>query len=204
MRLAIFAGSARYVAWWCALVRSPRFLPRRGPIPEDVPKNAPEAAHAEVDPSDPYQRERQTFPRLTSEQIGRVRQYGKEQRLPKGTVLFERGDRSVDFFLVIEGSIEICELDPDGQPVVVTVHADRQFTGELDLFNDRKILVSGRTGHESRVVRVSRTSFYRMISAEQDIGEMIMRAFILRRTGFIVHDQAGVTLFGPSAGSDML
>ena len=122
----------------------------------------------------------------------------------KGTILFERGDRSVDFFLVIEGNIEIYDLDQDGQPVVVTVHANRQFTGELDLFNDRKILVGGRTGVDSRVVRVSRTSFYRMISAEQDVGEIIMRAFILRRTGFIVHDQAGVTLFGPASGSDML
>ncbi|MEM8590801.1 MAG: FAD-dependent oxidoreductase [Pseudomonadota bacterium] len=168
------------------------------------PQSAAEAVQPSLDPSDPYQRERQTFPKLTPEQIERVSAYGEELQLGPGTVLFERGDRSVDFYLVIEGSIEIYDLDHAGNPLIITVHADQQFTGELDLFNDRKILVGGRTGGDSRIVRVDRPSFYRMIGAETDVGETIMRAYILRRTAFIVHDQAGVTLIGQAGSGDML
>lgn len=174
------------------------------PISQASPSSAAEAAQASLNPSDPYQRERQTFPRLTQDQIDRVSLYGEEHRYEKGTVLFERGNRSVDFFLVIEGNIEIYDLDHDGNPVVVTVHADQQFTGELDLFNDRKILVGGRTGQNSRIVRLNRPSFYRMIGTETDIGETIMRAYILRRTGLIIHDQAGITLFGSPSSGDTL
>ncbi|WP_375773624.1 FAD-dependent oxidoreductase [Archangium gephyra] len=158
----------------------------------------------ESDPSDPYLRDAQTFPHLSPEMAARVTSYGTEERLPGGTLLFQRGDRSVDFFFVLEGSIEIFELDPHGTPNIFTVHRERQFTGELDLFNNRQILVSGRTGADSRVVRVKRVDFRRLVSGEPDIGEIIMRAFILRRVGFIRHQQGGVVLIGPGHGADTL
>ena len=75
---------------------------------------------------------------------GARRGYGTEERVPAGTLVFERGQRGVDFFLVLEGTIEIFDLDEHGEPNVLTVHTERQFTGELDLFSDRQILVSGR------------------------------------------------------------
>jgi thioredoxin reductase (NADPH) len=157
-----------------------------------------------LDPSDPYVRDAQTFPRLSPEMAERVAAYGAEERLPAGTLLFRRGDRSVDFFFVLEGSVEIFDLGPHGEPHVFTVHGERQFTGELDLFNDREILVSGRTGADSRVVRVKRADFRRMVSSEPDIGELIMRAFILRRVGLIRHMQGGVVLIGPGHAANTL
>ena len=105
---------------------------------------AAEPADAAANPADPYERQAQTFPKLT-QQIERAKAFGCVQELPKGTVLFERGQRTVDFFIVLEGRVEIHEPTPDG-PNVFTVHAERQFTGELDLFNDRDILVGGRMG----------------------------------------------------------
>ena len=106
-------------------------------------------------PSDPYARVAETFPRLTDDQVERVAAFGKIEDLPAGTTLFEIDDRGVDFFLVLNGFIEIYESGPDG-PHVMTVHAEHQFTGELDLFNDRAILVGGRMGVDGRVARLDR------------------------------------------------
>ncbi|HEY4368885.1 MAG TPA: FAD-dependent oxidoreductase [Steroidobacteraceae bacterium] len=158
----------------------------------------------ELDPSDPYAREAQTFPKLSREMATRVATYGKEERLSQGALLFERGQRSVDFFFLLEGTIEIFNLDEHGKADVVTVHDERQFTGELDLFNDRQILVSARAGVDSRVVRIKRADFRRLVSGEPDIGEIIMRAFILRRVGLIRHGQGGVVLIGPGHSADLL
>lgn len=44
---------------------------------------------------DPYAREAETFPRLSEEMAAPVVAYGKEERLPKGTLVFARGERSV-------------------------------------------------------------------------------------------------------------
>lgn len=163
-----------------------------------------DANDTEIDPTDPYEREAQTFPRLSAEQVARVATYGSEEQVSDGTLVFERGERSVDFFLVLEGAIEIFDTDEEGRANVFTVHRDRQFTGEMDLFNDRRILVSGRAGGDTRVVRIPRADFRRLVSGEPDIGEIIMRAFILRRVGLIRHGQGGVVLIGPGHAGDTL
>lgn len=164
----------------------------------------PQPTAVQYDPSDPYEREEQTFPVLGEEMAARVAGFGKEETLPKGASLFERGQRGVDFFLVLEGSVEIFDFDEAQKPNVFTVHGARQFTGELDLFNDREILVSGRTGADSRVVRIKRPDFRRLVTAEPDIAEIVMRALILRRVGLIRHGQGGVTVLGPAHGGDTL
>lgn len=156
-----------------------------------------------LDPSDPYARAKQTFPELKQEQIERVKNFGKVQNLPKDTIVFKRGDRTVDFFLILKGGIEIYEHRRDGEAEIHT-HGENQFTGEIDLFNDRQILVGGRMIEDGTVVRVNRANFKRLISAEPDIGEIIMRAFILRRVALISHKQGSVTLLRSEQSADTL
>jgi thioredoxin reductase (NADPH) len=154
------------------------------------------------DPSDPYRREAQTFPELSDDMAARIGGFGTVEELPDGAALFERGDRSVDFFLILDGAVEVLDADAKGQECLVHLHGPRQFTGELDLFNDRKILVTARARPGTRVVRVGRAAFRQLIAAEPDIGEVVMRAFILRRVGMMLHGQAGVALIGPAHAAD--
>ncbi|MES2987496.1 MAG: cyclic nucleotide-binding domain-containing protein, partial [Pseudomonadota bacterium] len=125
-----------------------------------------------LDPADPYLREAQTFPVLAPEMAARVAAFGDAESFDEGAELFRRGERNVDFFLCVTGSVEIIDSEADGQEHIVHVHAAGQFTGELDLFNDRTILVTGRARANTQVVRVSRVAFRRMIAAEPDIGEI--------------------------------
>ena len=158
----------------------------------------------DIDPSDPFERGAQTFPVLDPAMVARMMPYGTAETVPKGTMLYARHQRSVDFFVVLDGSIEVLDNDEHGRAEVFTTHRAGQFTGELDLFNEREILVSGRTAEDSRVLRISRASFRRMVSTEADIGELIMRAFILRRVGLIKHAHGGVTLIGSGHAADTL
>ena len=158
----------------------------------------------ELDPSDPYERKQQTFPRLDREMAARVLRYGSPENFVAGTSVFHRDDRSVDFFLVLEGRIDIFDTDKHGDDQAFVTLEPNQFTGELDLFNSRQVLVSARTGIDSRLLRVKRADFRRLVVAEPDIGEIIMRAFILRRVGLIRHAHGGVVLVGPGHDIDTL
>jgi thioredoxin reductase (NADPH) len=155
------------------------------------------------DSSDPYQREAEIFPKLTSEQINRIRPFGQACAYPKGHSLFKEGDRGVDFFVVLRGCIEIHD-ELHGELRVFTVHRECNFTGELDLFNNRMILVGGRMGEDGEVLRVPRANFRKLLLAEPDIGDIVMQAFLLRRRGFIDHEQGSVTLFTPARSADGL
>ncbi len=116
--------------------------------------DTPQTAETNLDPTNPYARAAQVDPRLTPEMAGRIAGYGAEERLPRGSLVFEHGQRGVDLFFILDGSIEVFDADEHGRPNVFTTHGVRQFTGEMDLFNDRRILVSGRTGTDSRVVLI--------------------------------------------------
>ncbi len=150
-----------------------------------------------------YARSAQIFPVLSDEQIDRCLPFGSRERLPEGAVLFRRGERTVDCFVILEGCVEI--VDPaskDGE--VITVHQRHGFTGELDLFNDRKILVDGRMGDAGEVLRIRRAQLHKLLTAEPDIGEIITRALILRRVALIEEAQGGVTVIGDIRGGDSL
>jgi len=150
-----------------------------------------------IDHGDLHDRDAQRFPRLSEEMTRRVAGYGREEEVPAGTMLFERGQRSVDFFLVLEGRIQIFDRGPNGCPREVVTHDANQFSGELDHLNQRSILVSGLTAMPTRLVRIERRSFLRMLAAETDISEIVMRAFILRRVGLIRLGGGGAVIVGP-------
>ncbi|GJD51219.1 Ferredoxin--NADP reductase [Methylobacterium crusticola] len=162
------------------------------------------AAASGLDPTDPYQREAQTYPRLDPEMVARVARYGAEETIPAGRCLYRRGDRAADFFLVLEGEVETFDEDLRGERRVFARHRPGQFAGETNFLNGRESLVTSQACVDTRVVRVPRPEFRRMLAAEPDVSELVMRAFILRRMGFLRHGHGGVTLLGPSHCAETL
>lgn len=156
------------------------------------------------DSVDPYARESQTNAVLDADQIARVEAFGARERVPAEQLLFRRGERKVDFLLVVSGEIAIYDVDVHGEEGVFITHGPGQFAGELDLFNERQVLVSARTSQESEIVRVKHDDFRRLLTAEPDIAETIMRALILRRVGLIRHAQGGVLVLGSQHSADTL
>lgn len=158
---------------------------------------------AEADPTDPYLRGAQTFPRLGADMLARITPLGREEAVPAGRHLYRRGERAVDFFVVLDGEIHVCNEDAADAPPVVVLTAG-QFTGETNLFNDRQSLVSLCAGVDSRVLRVPRATFRGLTAAEPDIGELVMRAVILRRMGFLRHGHGSVTVLGDGHARETL
>ncbi len=153
---------------------------------------------------DPEHREAQTFPKFSDEQIAAIRSFGEEIELPADTTLFSRGDKNIDFYVVLHGRIEILVTDCHHEKHVVVIHGPGNFTGELNLFNNRRALVSARTPVPSRVLRLPWKSFRRMLTVEPELAQVILRAFVLRRVAFIRQSLAGVMLIGAPQDPDTL
>jgi thioredoxin reductase (NADPH) len=154
--------------------------------------------------TDPYARSDEIYPRLASEMVKRLTRWGTTTNVLRDEVLFDRGQRLADFFVVLTGSITILEPNSNGGHTVVTVLEEHEFTGELDLFSDRTNLVIARAGPDTSVIRIDRAVFNDLLSAEPDIAEIITRAFILRRMGLVAHGQGGVLVIGPRHSADTL
>jgi thioredoxin reductase (NADPH) len=157
-----------------------------------------------IDPTDPWLRQAQTFPVLSAEMIERAKAYGREEIVDDDGFVFERGQRAIDFFLVLEGEIELFIDDVRrGRRSVFTYHPG-QFSGEQNIFTRRPMLLSGLAKSGSRLLRVANRDFHAFITGEPDIGETIIRAYILRRAGFVRHAEGGVLLMGNRHHADVL
>src|SRR5258708_313773 len=119
--------------------------------------------------SDLAERANIAFPRLSGDMMSRVACYGSEQSFARDETIFSRGARTVDLFVVLEGEIGLCDFDRTGSRVDLATVGQCQFTGELDLLNGRQNLFSCRAHKYSRVLRIKRAEFQRLIRPASDI-----------------------------------
>jgi thioredoxin reductase (NADPH) len=142
------------------------------------------------------------FPTLTDAQIERMRSSGHERAVHDGEIVIAQGEPSSKFFVVLEGSIEIVHPSASGEHVI-TVHQVGGFVGELTTLSGRRSLVIARAKGAGRVLELDRTALRTIVSADAELSELIMRAFILRRVSLITAGQGDVVLLGSrhSAGT---
>jgi thioredoxin reductase (NADPH) len=153
---------------------------------------------------DVYLKRELVFPQLAMEMVDRSLPYGTVEHYSAGSTLYARGLRGVDFLIVLRGSVLITGLAEGGGESVITIHAEREFTGEMDLFSYREALVTARAATDTDVLRIGRDRFKEYVSSEIDISDIVMRAVILRRMGLIQHTQGGVAVMGSGRSEDTL
>ena len=155
-------------------------------------------------PSDPLNRVQQTFPTLDEGHLRRLTGYGVVEQFNGEETLYRRGQRDIDFFVILEGAAKVFDRTGDGVERELWCLNAGQFSGELTMFNNRGSLAEVRVTSPLRILRISREKFRRLLIGESELGEVITRAFILRRTSFITHDQAAATLVGSAHDGDVL
>ncbi len=143
------------------------------------------------------------FPALRPEQIERIRAVGKVRQVQVGEILFEPGDVSVPFFVLLSGGMEIVQPSLTGERLIVT-HQAGGFTGEMTMISRRGALVRGRVTEPGEFLEVSPEDFKSLVARDADLSEIFMRAFILRRLLLISYGQGNVVLMGSRHSANTL
>jgi thioredoxin reductase (NADPH) len=136
--------------------------------------------------------------------IKRLRTYGTEENIESGVLLFTRGERDVDMLVVLDGEIEVFEQTEDQRDNVVAVLTAGQFTGELDLLDNRKTLLDCRAVVRSHILRITRPSLKQIMRTETAIANLIMQACIGRRFDIVRYSAGGVILIGQGHSADTI
>ena len=148
-------------------------------------------------------RAEQIFPTLTAAQIARIAAHGRVRAVQAGEVLIEAGDSKPPFFVVTAGQIEI--VRPTGATEdLVTVHHPGMFTGEVNMLTGRRSFVRIRATEPGEVIELDRERLLSLVQTDNELGEILMRAFILRRVALIAHGFGDVVLIGSSHSSGTL
>lgn len=143
----------------------------------------------------------QAFPMLSPAQVGQAAAYGEEISVAGGRVLLNDGDREAAFYIVLEGYVEVLEREANGGMHSLLLHRDGEFTGSLDLFTDRPNAVTLRADSASRLLRISRAALARLLLAERPLAGIVLRAFMLRRIGYLRQRPYGGAILRSATGA---
>jgi thioredoxin reductase (NADPH) len=145
----------------------------------------------------------QIFPKLTPEQISRVAVQGHIRAIQPGEVLVEQGDSAVPFFVVVSGEIEI--VRPSGAAeTLVTIHGPGEFTGDVYMLSGRRTIVRMRAIKLGEVIELDRQKMMALIQTDAELGEILTRAFILRRVELIAAGVGDIVLIGSTNSASTL
>src|SRR5262245_17736030 len=133
------------------------------------------------------------IPRLSAAHIARLSSLGTERRLSDGEMLWHEGSLRVSFFVVLEGAIAILVGSPEE---TVVVHGPGGFTGDVDLLSGRVAAVRARVQGATRVVEIDRKVLQGLVKTDVELGEIFLRAFILRRAALIARGLGDVVIVG--------
>ena len=146
------------------------------------------------------------FPVFDADQIAVARRFasGPSVTFSPDHRVFEVGDMQTPVWLVIDGAISVVRRDGMGHERPVTVHQPGQFTGEISQLAGRGALAAGKAGPQGCTALPFDAAHLRaLIIGAAELGEVIMRALILRRVALIENDASGSILVG-RAGEPVL
>jgi thioredoxin reductase (NADPH) len=121
------------------------------------------------------------YPKLTDEQLMTLSRYGDRRSVPRGTVLFCEGDRDCSFFVVLEGKVAVVQ-ETVMEPRLIAVHGPGRFLGDLSLLTGQTLLVTAVAATDTDVLEAPVERLKELLAADQALGDLILRAYILRRT----------------------
>ena len=135
------------------------------------------------------------FPTLTPAQIRRISSHGHMRPMQRGQMLVEQGDRNVPFFVVVSGEVEIVRPS-GGVETLITIHGPGQFTGEVNALSGRPALFRARATKQGELIELDRQHMLALLQTDAELGEILMRAFILRRVELVTAGMGDVVLVG--------
>ncbi|TWF58566.1 FAD-dependent oxidoreductase [Neorhizobium alkalisoli] len=144
-------------------------------------------------------RHHQMFPALSPAQIETAKHFanGKPHHFEPGETLYKIGDPGAPAWLVLEGSLEMSRNDGLDREAQIITHHRGHFSGEVSQLSGRPTLAGARAGADGcTAVAFDAHHLRALIIGSADIGEVVMRAFILRRVALIDAGGSGSVLIG--------
>ncbi|MCX5570270.1 FAD-dependent oxidoreductase [Kaistia nematophila] len=152
-------------------------------------------------------RDLQMFPALSPAQVKIAARFSATpaQRFGAGQSIFSLGARNAPAWLVVEGSLTVFSRAGLAGSAAITTHGPGQFSGEISQLAGRPALAGGRAGPDGCLaIPFDAAELRALVIGSAEIGEIVMRAFILRRVALIDEGSGGPVLIGAPDGAEMV
>ena len=112
---------------------------------------------------------------------------------PRGTSLFNRGDRAHGFYLLLEGQIKLGVISPQGDEKVIGLIQPGQSFGEAVLFLERSFPIYAQATLDSKVLLIIRDAIFDILDNDVTVVRRML-AGISARNRQLINDIESISL----------
>ena len=98
------------------------------------------------------------------------------RRYAKHQTIFREGDPGQTFYLILAGSVAVVRIAPDGRETILSILKERDFFGEMSVFDTSVRAASVRTMTDVEVGVIERDDFLGLIDKTPRIGRLLVIA----------------------------
>jgi thioredoxin reductase (NADPH) len=145
----------------------------------------------------------ETRPVLTAAEIDRARPYGRIRQADLGEILYRPGEVGRPCFILLSATLEIVQPSIHGERPVFNL-CPGMFTGEAGSIAGQRTVVQARVIQAGEILELRPDDLRTLVAREAGLGEVLLRAFVLRRLMLINRQLGNVAVIGSRHSADTL
>ena len=128
----------------------------------------------------------QLFGGLPEEHLEEIKKISVEKRFNKGEIIFFDGDEGAGFYLVIEGSVNVYKLSPEGKEQILHIVREGETVGAVPVFSGESFPANARAIAKSRLLFFPRDRFVRLIMEKPSLTMNLLALLSARLREFTI------------------
>ncbi len=133
------------------------------------------------------------FRELAPEEIDRLSVGTRELRVKRGDILFQKGDPTRGFYIVVYGQVKLLFITPNGDEKVIEIMGPGQSFGEALMFMEKPYVVTAHALSDSMLLHVSKEVVFEGIDRDPKFARRMI-AGLSRRLHHLISDVESYSL----------
>ena len=125
------------------------------------------------------------FQALTPEQITYVATHTRSKRLPKGEMLFQKGDVAHGFYVIVFGQVKLAFASSSGNEKVVEIIGPKQSFGEAAVFAQRPYPVFAQALADTLLLQIARDAIFELLENDSSFARHMLAGLAMRMHSLI-------------------
>jgi CRP-like cAMP-binding protein len=141
-------------------------------------------------------RDHPLFRELPPATLDHITAYLRRRSVPKGTVIFRKGDAGLGLIGVLSGAVKISVASADGRDIVLNIIREGEVFGEIALLDGRARTADATAMSDCELMTIERREFIPFLRSQPDVTLKLMEILCsrLRRTSEQVHEMTFLNL----------
>jgi len=131
--------------------------------------------------------------KVRPEEIDRVSVGTREHRVKRGDILFQKGDPTRGFYIVVYGQVKLLFITPNGDEKVIEIMGPGQSFGEALMFMEKPYIVTAHALADSMLLHVAKEVVFEEIDRDPKFARRMI-AGLSRRLHHLISDVESYSL----------